>query len=1412
MNTSRVILAVTLTGLAGLGVVELLGSQRSSPAEVVADARARFESGDADARVLVRSLGRALDDPRAEGDQALITELLLLRADILERLGDVSGARDDLERVLVLYRRGDSDLELRTARLEAAEGRLEEALARTNRLARLEGASPSVFRTLGSLELERAASIRDGLIEEIQQVVVGPDAAHAAELLAELCARDVDDRARRGVADELRDVLPLDERELAKQLLDGAEHASESNRAARGALAAALADGGDAESARLLVNLLREAGRPELASDLGLMARLSPTLATDPGLFEAALSALLDLGHLDQATRLIQTWEWEANSPSRDLCELSLEHLLAAGESRRMSGPLHALRATKHPSANHVVSFYTAMQAADRARDDGSAGRWESAHRRLNDYLSTRATLEPIPGGRALAHRLRAEACRTLGDASGEREDLLRALTPPREAVPEVWLRFVTADDYLRMASLSSQARNTGGGGAEVYLTQAISLAPERWRELMPVWNELGGAALANEAAFSFDDVYTSATRSASSFPVMQVGPNTLYRVAREHLARQHYESALVVSRSLIADYPGLVPAYDLMIEAQLARGSRVQVTIDLLDRMALTGPDEVTTAFLAQLGEDALSPPQVLERMRLDPTHTGRREVALHALEAGDPAAALRALGSAPEGWSGEHPALRLVRARALLALARPEEALAPLEGIEAVPGLSEEALHLALLACAELPDEASLDAAVDQMVQRLADAEPPGELALQAALHLLATGRTAQAGALLTALDARPETRGGPVLDAMALQARTLGDRGATLEALERAEPFFEDGRVELRRLVMAIEDRDWRDLPARAVASRAALGNSTPPWLLAALLLLEERLTSSAELASAGLAQDPRDPRWALLAAAAAALAEQPISLPAAYAPEARDELQRALRGAEGGLDPRELLGVLIAGEYAGWAQGVPAACADLSARGAGDLWTGWAIAHALESSDDHPAALLAYQGLATQAPTFGPAWDGWDRAHVELKGRGWDGERVRLRAGRAEAGAGLLLPRSEATIDSACQALVAGDRDRAVELLAEAPDGPGRRALSRLLGYVHLLSNKSGYAVSALTEALPNDSHRADDAVVQELIDAIVLAAARPERHPQALPEGLAEAQLMELAERFPNDPLPALAWCRLRADVERRNPALVVDVLTRAFESLRARTAGRPMAELRPGAARDWGEFLVEFAPMETAAFLLEDLASTPGDLDLWRLLARAVANQGRTSDAGDLYTAITTMSHDPAAHHDYAWFLIEHGGQVDEVSVQIDAARASAEEAPLGKGRLTFLAALSQLRLNDKPRINGILPPLQSLWTKRDRLGDAPLLRIGRAYVTALALRGQEKDRRALKKVLGELGQAAENDPYVVDLVRAVIALEPGIPPSPSADEVGSREQRAPTEEAQGDQPSESEDSEDSDE
>ncbi|MDA1264206.1 MAG: hypothetical protein O2816_03910, partial [Planctomycetota bacterium] len=479
-------------------------------------------------------------------------------------------------------------------------------------------------------------------------------------------------------------------------------------------------------------------------------------------------------------------------------------------------------------------------------------------------------------------------------------------------------------------------------------------------------------------------------------------------------------------------------------------------------------------------------------------------------------------------------------------------------------------------------------------------------------------------------------------------------------------------------------------------------------------------------------------------------------------------------------------------MIAIEFAGWAPSAATACQAMRERGGGELWPAWFEARALERQGRAPEAHEAYASLTGAFPAFGPGWDGLERSLVAQHGPGWSAERMQLRASRSEAKGGQAASEVDLAIDDACARMLLGERREAIadlEATLEAAKGANRSA-QLLLAELHLRGAGVGRATGALRAALPTSRRLTDDPVVGLLVNNLLQEALRELEKGTTSNLARTERDLARLIESYPSDPLPVLAWSRLRAEAEDRNPALVVDVITKAFEALRDRTAGQPLASLRSDAAQEWGSFLLTIAPDVAETFLLEDLAVTPGDLDLWRLLAQAIAAQDRPEDATDLYEALVTMSSDPLAHEAYAWFLLERGASADKVQEHLKRASILAADEPIDALRSKFVAALAQLRLSEDPKISGLINSFSQLWERRGDLTGVSTQRLGRAYITALIQRREGKDRRTIQAVLAELTRGSELDPYVADLARAMAGIERHLP-DVSAEEEDRRRKRS---------------------
>ncbi len=1361
--------------LLGIGAVLLVGRvlfapRRAGVVEALEQARERLAQSSRDEREIARDLTRIVEEARSQGRGEIVAQALLTRAQVFETLGENDTARADLQTVLTEHRPGDPELALHCAALEAEDGLTAEALVNSRAVARNHPDFTPAWRQVGRLTRTLAREEVDEAVELARTELVRRDAREAQALIVRLGALDSRDQASRALGDELRALFSIEDRELLTAIFDRTEEASQLHREARAALARAFAGGADGASVSDYIELLTESGRADLGIALGEAAQLHPALDSDLEIREAMLDALVDLDDEERARILVQHSSWEDVHPGPALCEKALRVLFEADAQRAMAPVLRAIRGVRDPDIQETGLFYQAVLSTVAAQVNEQKVLWERSLQRWDTYLKDEQPREPFTGALAYAYLQRATVRGELGDVRGEYADLVHALTPDRETVPEEWLAQITPDDYLRLAIKGVQIPNAGYRLPEERWTEAMSLAPERTRELFPRWKELGELSLENDAGYTFDYVYRSSGLRGNPMPTIAVGPHTLFRVAVKHLDLGQHEAALGVGRRLLEDYPGLVPAWDVAISAQLGRGSRLQVAVDLLDRITLSGMDASARALLARLGLETLNDAQFLELMRLDPGGLGRTTMAAHLLEQGRHEAVLRCLREGTPEEAGERA---LLRARALLGLGRAQEALEILERLRTGEETAEEALALEVETRLEDASRDGLEAAVSHFLLLLEEEPRPRTTALELATALMREREFELAGSLYEALDAHVDTRGGDVLEGMALQRAMLGDRGGALQALERAEAFLEDGDVEFARLLLALEERDWRATPLLAEQLRLS-GMRLDPWLDAVLTLLEERLEVGAEMARAGLEEDPESPQWALLHAAACLLADQTFELSRAFGRGAAEAATALMRGsADAGRDPREILGLLLTIERGSWqVRAMPRLLEITSAEAV--PWPGWLRARALERGGRFAEAQEAYEYLTGIQRRFAPGWDGRRRL---LRGAGfaaWDEERLALRARRAATlHRSVKSTRIDNALDRAAQHLAANEPAEAIALLEEVLGRAKSRSVEgrMILGEIYRLQGQLRQAATAFGLALPPEGQRKDDPLVRAYVEALV-AAGRP-----GVPKdsGLEQVRvvdgLRQLCERFPRDPLPALELLRLRVERERRNPALVVELIERALETLRDETNHVPLDELRPGTATAWGRFLVTHAPAVAEEALIEDLTARPGDLDLWIILAEALAAQGRRDDATALFTAVIAMSDHPGAHLGYAWHLTENGGPLAAIVEQLAIVSDFRDLSPADRERERFVRALALLRYSDNPPLDRVLDTLERMWAERRNLLAVPVLSVGQAYVEALARSGRPEDVEVLTNLLEALARVGELDPYLADVSLAMSGL-----------------------------------------
>jgi hypothetical protein len=1351
--------------------------------EVVANVRASLSDPGLDFGRTLRVLDRALGGPEAEADEALAIEILTLRSEVFELIGSYTDARTDLERIQGMYGVADAALELSAARLQAREGQLEEAWQRVGRLLAREPELGAAWLLRGRLERDRARQHVERAVADCGVALVSRSALVAAGIARQIAARDIEDPTRSRLAADLREIfLPRHESDL-QRVLEEVDEASRLNGAARHSYGQAIESGVDAEAVKAFLDLLVQGGQADLAVEFGLAAIALDELSDDGSVHESLLDAMRGLGQDGRALALLDGWPWRERVTELTFNRKAARLFYDLAAWKEVAGPTAQMKELGGPQDRSYAHFYQGLVHHQRALQLEDAEKHEKAISTLTDFLAGQAP-QPVPDAAGIAYLAMARSHRELQQERLERQSLMGAI----EVAPRL-----SGEAYLRLVELQRNSPNVGFRIPEVNWTRGMALLPQRTAELYSTWETLGVASLAADDV-DFKSLVTRVRQLGEAAPTRSVGPFTLHRLSREHFAAGNLLGALAVARDLYDEYPGLLPALDTLIDTLLARGSRLQAAVRILERLRLVGADEASRAYLAQVRLDSFDAAQRLELVRRDALGLGRRLVAEHHLERGDPELALRALRVVEDD---EAPELELLRALALLELERGDEAAEAAARALTVERLRPAALEALVRARLLGDDEPALARVVEGV---LAEETLDRELVLRLADRLIAGSRPALASSLLDRLDAHRETRGGDVLVRMALAHALAGDGAAAAEALERAEAFIGDGRVELTRLYLTLDGRDWLQLPRRVAALRAG-GFSPGPLQSAILALLDENLDAGLAEARAGLEAEPQSGAWALVLAAAQLLADDELELPSYFGADAVYQARQFLRGdGETQRDPREGLGLLLALEQPGWGLWVLPRLVRAYSEGGGSLWPQYLAARAEAALGQHAHALSSAERLTQAFPGFGPAWDTLEqerrRGHADdphhpdllLVREG------RLRAlGDQHAGTPAQLAMDRATARAAGGEVseAIADLERFVERAA-----PRDREQSEVRAFLaHLLAERGNYSSAAAhyLDAIQSQPPRAAAVLVPALLGTLTRAT-RAGVPPRArLEPDQVAAILAALAERLPTDPHVALAVVRHELSRDARNLSLAVNRATGAYEALRQRTEGKTLDELRPGAGAAWAAFLRELSPQLAVQILTEELERAPANVTLWLQLARAQESLGdETVAVGLLQTAID-LSDDPRAHQEMARLVARRGG--DPEVIERHLAFADAAEGRQDSYRTQFIRARTDLQRTGRRPVR-IVERLQDLWEVREEFSDeVSSLELGLTYAAALLQRLEGNDARILHKLVRTMQPYAFGDPYALDMLDAyggvTRALRARVDAAQAAEAAGAGEEAA---------------------
>jgi len=1373
---------------AGLGA---LGLQRAfSPA--TEDARALVErleserrSGALDQQEALRRLTKAIDELPREAEPALARDLHAARARLYRAIGAHGSAREDLERILSAYPPSDlRELELEATELMRAEGQHEAALARVKRLlARSleeDTVTAGAYDLRGRLENTLAGLRRAEAQQSCHASLDEKGAARAALIVVEASARGVDDARSAELLAELRAIFRTHDTAPLTRVLDLINEAGRFARASLEAFGRSMALAPSVEGAAAVAQHLALIERAEEAADLMLSARALPEVRRSPEAVAVTLPLLERTGEMERSREVLGAWDWTYGG-DLEFYRRAATSLLRARQLGAVGNAARGLREIGGALGVHWSGFFYAasgvlsVDMALRANPDYEVPTQavQSALRMLEYFARNKVEEEPYFGARDEAWFFLASGYRAIGETDAERISLATALLGGKAR---------SADDWLRLAELESLGASPAWERVEARYTAALDLEPKRTAELLPLWTAAGDRTLVSDG-LDLAELLAESRLYPDGKPLRKLGPSVLWRIARNHLAEGRFNEARGMAEQMLRNHPRLVPALDVLIEAQLLYSSPAALTRSILQRIELVGADAVTDGFLARLGAP-LSGADLRRACELAPERFGRPTAAALAAADGDFARAATLLDGV--GALETAPLLRLQRGRARLDAGRAQDALADVQPLLADRGHGGAAASIALSAQLALGDVTAVEGTVQQLAQGLFRAEDR----LAAVERLLAAQRPELATPLLTLLDSAADTRTPALYSALVRHALATRDAARIEEVIQRAEPYAQDGSPELARLFQLIRDRRWLELP-EAVAAIRATGFSPGPIEEACLTLFEERLSFGRRLAERGVAAFPRSADWALLRAAAQALEGSPIELDTWFGPNALTEATETLLGSRRGRrDPRELLCMMLVLERPLWH---PIVLQDLRAmqeQRAGALWPTWLEARVAGSASDRANEERLLEALRRSFPTFGP---GWDQHLASLRARhSADPFAQPLAAARVARtvalGQGTIGDPIELALARASNEVLTNKVERAITELAQAltrerrSDFEARFALGVALSRI----GQYGLAIEPLRGAAEVAPADAAPAVADHLVQALRSAAAPDFAQRGAVPPAELSERLIALTRLFPADPIVALAYVRYGGDPQH-GPAQRASRARLELTRLRREAGGRALEQLRRGSTSAWVDATLEIAPELARELVDAELAVRPGDVDLWDLAARVSERFGDLARAETLYRAVLSIEERPRTLYALAELMAKRqGSRADAIQLIVRADQISKARS----GRSRFVVA--QLRLREPfPVFPAIVDELDYVWTRRATPdGSVDMLRVGLALAASYLQWHQDLPRQQelqasssaerpgseplpepaalverCLRVVAELEPFAEKEPYALPLL-----------------------------------------------
>ncbi len=1352
MKWTTPLLLVAILAVAGFAFRSVFLGTPETPREVCVRLEQATRLPNFDKRNALRSLSRGLKHPTARGDDELAKRLLRLRANIHREMKSFDKARSDVERMQALSPEEDVNLELEAIQLQAETGKTTEALRRVIALTARHPDAPTVSTLRGRLEAASARTWNEQAKELADQYMVHSDALLAFPIIDSLCAQHIADPRRTQLLRELRGFFSNARADRLGRILDLCEVASQHNQAARAASARGLENEMTITGLIELLELLAESDRPDLVVDLGVSSRVFPEILKSPGSLMVLIDAMEELGQGQRAGQIVSEWPWQDSTAPKEFYREVCELLYNTGRLGPLAQASTALRS--FGSDDVTVSYFYAGHIA------GTRSRYQNVMRLLSRFLDAN-TLGPVPGARSEAYRILAAGWAE----QNQPQKALRALQGVIDSNGKL-----VADDYLRLAEAQRTSPTSLPILPETNWAHAMTLAPERTAELMPMWRELGEQNFQSISP-NFERFYTDLVRSGRSLPNKDVGPYTLYKIGMRHLKERHYRGADSISQALLEDFPDLLPAIDLRLLALLNTTGRGHLGPKLLlKRLRMVGPDQMSKRLLAGFPIERFSAQGQTELIRLDPFGTGRLRVAQWLFDQeryGKVELVLRAIPDHEDSLG-----IRVLRIKALFASGKYDLVIEQTKPLLSHEIIGQHCLELCLRSRLAKGDKRGF---LNDLRTLLGT--PPGNNAgrLQLAKELINQGWLKVAAPILTQLDSDNALRSSEVIELRGLCASGANQTAQAQEHLSRALPFFENGRIEMLQVILTTEARDWPNLPLRIQRLNATDFRPTP-LQAAGVALLGVDVQAGLDMTSRGLEQNPGSMPWSLLHAAALSLTNSPSNFPPRFGPQAGEQARVLLAGS-GDLrkDPRDTIAMLMAMDMTPWGAWVEQRALRMAKEEPSNLWLGWIIAEAQLRAGRMPQAKQAIASLIADFPQCAPLWDHLFAVLIQIHAN--DPLHPEVLAARADQTLAVSLreyfsPRQIA-LGLASQAMLQGHLDHARTTLERFLNAtrPGGEPEARWM-LARLLAEQGEYA-RALDEfgaVLLGSNVQGLHPRIPEYLDWLGKAANENDRSETAPTVENLVQQLEALAQRYPSDPHIALKLLQFRALSNGHNTILAGDEAQLALETIRSFAPDQSIEGLRAGSERAWMEYMLDLSPVLGEEFCRNALTVHPGNMDMWVGLSHALQAQGRIDETRDLISDLIQASDSPELHYRYASLLALAGEPAETVHGHLTRADKLSGISGLS-ARNRFAQAQTAL-LHGVKNLDRVISDLAELWEGRDATaGEVQPLELGRVYLTTLILRHRKEDLDTLDAVTGAMLDYVDSDPYSEDVVRTFKAI-----------------------------------------